>query len=116
MTDDQVPGRPAIVKGWMTAVGIVSAIALAILVIWMAQPSGLIAAVALVVAMVALFVAWFASWTAVTTRVHLALLERPQLDDSQRVAWFTAVLLGYPVLSVAVVVLVYGIARTLTTS
>jgi hypothetical protein len=95
---------------------VISLLALAVILIWMTRPSGLVAAAITLVALVALFFIWFTSWTAVTTRVHLALLDRPELDDSRRVAWFTAALLGYPVLSVAVVVLVYGVARTLATS
>ena len=112
----RVPTRPPFVSRWMAVVGIISVLALAVILFWMTRPSGLVAAVIVGAAMVALFIVWFATWTAVTTRVHLALLDRPQLDDSRRVAWFTAALLGYPVLSVAVVVLVYGVARTLATS
>ena len=112
----RIPGRPAIVTRWMAVAGVVSVLALAVVFIWMARPSGLVAAVITLVALIALFFIWFTSWTAITTRVHLALLDRPELDDTRRVAWFTAALLGYPVLSVAVLVLVYGLARTLATS
>jgi hypothetical protein len=109
----QRPARAPVVSRWLAALAIISLIALAVILIWMARPSGLIAAVVVTVAMVGLFVGWFAMWNVVLTRVHLALLDRPHLDESQRVAWFTAALLGYPILSVAVVVLVYGVARSL---
>ena len=115
MARDEVPGRPAIVTGWMAVVGILSMLALIVIVIWMARPSGLLAAVVVGVAMVVAFVAWFVSWTALTTRVQRSLMARPELDEPRRVAWFSAVLLGYPVLSVAVLVLLYGVARTLAT-
>lgn len=112
----RIPPRPALVTRWMGVVGVISLLALVVLFIWMARPSGVVAAVITLVALVALFFIWFTSWTAVTTRVHLSLLDRQELDDSRRVAWFVAVLLGYPVLSVAVIVLLYGVARTLATS
>jgi hypothetical protein len=104
--------RP-ILSPWMAIIAVVSALALGVVLIWMARPSGLIAAAVVVVAMVVGFWVWFTTWTALTTRVHLALLKRPELGETRRLAWFTAALLGYPVLSVAVVVLVYGVARSL---
>jgi hypothetical protein len=112
----RIPGRPAVMTRWMAVAGVISLLALAVIFIWMVRPSGVVVGAVALVAMVVLFFVWFASWTALTTRVHLALLDRPELDDTRRVAWFTAALLGYPVLSVAVIVLVYGIARTLTAS
>jgi hypothetical protein len=112
----RIPGRPALATRWMAIAGAISLLALAVIFIWMVRPSGVLVGAIALVAMVVLFFIWFASWTAVTTRVHLALLDRPELDDTRRVAWFTAALLGYPVLSVAVLVLAYGVARTLATS
>jgi hypothetical protein len=109
----RLPPRRPIVTFWMAVVAIVSALALGVVLFWMVRPSGLLAALVVGVAMIAFFFVWFLSWTALTARVHLALLSRPELGDQQRVAWFTAALLGYPVLSVAVVVLMYGVARTL---
>jgi len=111
----QRPARVPLVSRWVAALAVVSLLALGILLIWMARPSGLLAALIVGIAMVALFIGWFATWNAVLARVHLALLDRPDLGDQRRVAWFTAALLGYPVLSVAVVVLVYGVARSLAT-
>jgi hypothetical protein len=108
----QRPARAPVVTRWLAALAIVSLLALAVVLTWTARPSGLIAAVLVTVAMVALFFGWFATWNIVLSRVHMALRDRPELDESSRVAWFTAVLLGYPVLSVAVVVLVYGVARS----
>lgn len=110
------PARPPFVNRWMAVLAIVSLLAVAVVIIWMARPSGVLTAAVVGIAMLVFFVAWFASWNAVITRVHLALLDRPQLDDSRRVAWFTVALLGYPVLSVAAVVLLYGVARTLAAS
>jgi hypothetical protein len=108
--------RRPILSRWLAAVGVVSLLTLGVMLIWMSRPSGVLAAAVVAVAMVGLFFAWFVSWTALTTRVHLALLERPELGEARRLAWFTAALLGYPVLSVAVVVTVYGVARTLASS
>jgi hypothetical protein len=66
-----------------------------------------------IVALVLGYWVWFTTWTVLMARVHLALLKRPELGETRRLAWFTAAMLGYPVLSVAVVVLVYGVARSL---
>jgi hypothetical protein len=97
----------------MAIAGVVSALALVVVLIWMSRASGLILGVVAVVAMVLGYTVWFTTWTALMARVHLALLRRPELGETRRLAWFTAAMLGYPVLSVAVVVLVYGIARSL---
>lgn len=97
----------------MAIAGVVSALALVVILIWMSRASGLILGVVAVVAMVLGYTVWFMTWTALMARVHLALLRRPELGETRRLAWFTAAMLGYPVLSVAVVVLVYGIARSL---
>ena len=109
-------GRPMwrpILSPWMAVLAVVSAVALLVVLVWMARPSGLVAAVVVVVALVVGFWVWFTTWTALMARVHLALLRRPELGETRRLAWFTAAMLGYPVLSVAVVVLVYGVSRTL---
>ena len=104
--------RPILSPG-MAIIAVISAVALIDILVWMARPSGLLAALVVVVAMVLGYVVWFTTWTALMARVHLALLKRPDLDETRRLAWFTAAMLGYPVLSVAVVVLVYGVARSL---
>jgi hypothetical protein len=109
----RVPPRPAILTRGMGIAAAISLVALAVVFTWTSRPSGPIAGLVVGVAMVSLFLIWFATWTAVTTRVHLALLARPELGDQGRVAWFTVALLGYPVLSLAVVVLMYGVARSL---
>jgi len=112
----RMPTRSAIVTRGMAVVAVISLLALAVILIWMARPSGLFLALIVGAAMLALFVVWYVSWQAVTTRVHLALLDRPELEDSRRLAWFLAAFLVYPVLSIAVLVVVYGVARTLTTT
>jgi len=112
----RVTTRPAIVTRGMAAIAVVSLLALAVILIWLARPSGLFLALIVGSAMLTLFVVWYVSWQAVATRVHLALLDRPELDDSRRLAWFFAAFLGYPVLSIALLVLVYGVARTLATT
>jgi hypothetical protein len=94
-------------------IAVLCALAVGVVLVGMSRPSGLLAVVLLTVGFYGGLVIWFVTWRAVMARVHLALLRRPQLGDQQRVAWFTAAMLGYPVLSVAVVVLVYGVARTL---
>ena len=113
---NRIPTRPALVTRGMAVVAVVSLLALALILIWMTRASGIVLAAVVGAALFALFFVWFWSWTAVTTRVHLALLDRPELDDSQRLAWFVAAFLGYPVISIAVLVLVYGVGRTLATS
>ena len=110
-----VPGRRSFLPRWMAAMAAVSLVALVLLFVWMARPSGVVAAAVVVVAMVVLFLIWFRSWAIVIERVHLALLDRPDLDDRRRLAWFFAAFLAYPVLSTAVVVLLLGLARTATT-
>ena len=97
----------------MAVLAVASALALVVMVFWAARPSGLIAGFLFIVAMVVGSWVWFTTWSALMARVHLALLKRPELGETRRLAWFTAAMLGYPVLSVAVVVLVYGVARTL---
>jgi hypothetical protein len=109
----RVPRRRPVITPWMAIVAVVSALGLGVVLIWMVRPSGLLAAVIVGVAMVAFFLVWFMTWAAVTARVHLALLERPELGETRRLAWFYMALLGYPVLSVAVVVIAYGVARSL---
>jgi len=104
--------RPVLSRG-MAILAVISAVALVVLLVWMARPSGLLAGLAVIVALVLGYWAWFTTWTALMARVHLALLKRPELGETRRLAWFTAAMLGYPVLSVAVVVLVYGVARSL---
>jgi hypothetical protein len=104
--------RPILSPG-MAVLAIISVLALVVMLIWMARPSGLVAGIVVIVAMVVGYVVWFTTWTALMARVHLALLRRPELGETRRLAWFTAAMLGYPVLSVAVVVLVYGVARSL---
>lgn len=112
----RIPTRPAILTRGMAVVAVISLVALGVILIWMTRPSGILLAAIAGAAMIALFTIWWVSWHAVATRVHLALLDRPELGDSTRVAWWFAAFLGYPVLSIAVIVLVYGVARTLTTS
>ena len=97
----------------MAIPAIVSLVALAVVLIWAVRPMGLIAAGVVLIAMLTLVRVWFATFHAVLSRVHLALLDRPELGEERRVAWFVAAMFGYPVVSVALVVLVYGVARTL---
>ena len=104
--------RPILSPG-MAVLAVISAGALLLILVWMAQPTGLIAGVVVIVALVLGYWVWFTTWTALMARVHLALLRRPELGETRRLAWFTAAMLGYPVLSVAVVVLAYGVARSL---
>ena len=109
----QRPRRLPIVDRWVAIPAIVSLVALAVVLIWAVRPMGLIAAGVVLIAMLTLVRVWFATFHAVLSRVHLALLDRPELGEERRVAWFVAAMLGYPVVSVALVVLVYGVARTL---
>jgi hypothetical protein len=107
--------RRRILSPWLTILGVVSALALGVVLVWISRPVGLLVGAIVVAALVAFFVVWFVTWTVLTTRARVALLEDPGVGEGRRLAWFYAALLGYPVLSVAVVVLVYGVARSLAT-
>jgi len=110
------PFRLPVLSRGMAILAVVCLLVIAGLLILVARPAGFVAAAVFGLALLVLFNIWLISWKALTARVHLALLSRPELGDSRRLAWFCVAFLGFPVLSVAVVVLLYGVARTLSTS
>jgi hypothetical protein len=55
---------------------------------------------------------WLRSWFIVLDRVHARLLARPNLGDAPRLASLAAVFVGYPLVSLlVVVVLLFGLGR-----
>jgi len=52
---------------------------------------------------------WLRSWYIVLDRVHARLLARPDLGDARRLASLGAVLVGYPLLSLTLIIVLLGL-------
>ena len=100
-----VPATRPLVTPLMALVGLGSVVALASLVVWRPRPAGPVAGLVAAVALVSLGLIWFRSWAVIRDRAHASLISRPELGDPARVLALFGALIGYAVVSVAVVIL-----------
>ena len=92
----RVATRRPFLRRWMSVVAVVAVVVLVVFVRIEPPPTGILAGTIVAVPLTTLCVLWFRTWIVVIGRTHRALLARPELGDTGRLArfWTTLVLYG----------------------